>query len=66
MLFRSMEFTGGDMTLLPELMKVADNADSLGNDWNEKWAATEPYITKALEAYFANLGANPFEVNIND
>ncbi len=56
-----MEFTGGDMTLLPELMKVADNINSLGDGWNEKWAVAESYITKALEVYFTNIGVNPFE-----
>lgn len=56
-----VEFTGGNMSLLPSLMKIANNMDSLGDDWNQKWTAIEPYITKALEAYFTNLGINPFE-----
>jgi len=53
------EFTGGDMSLLPELMKIAENKDNA--QWNEKWSTIEPFITKAMESYFTNLGVDPFK-----
>lgn len=56
-----MEFTGGDRSLLPDLMKIAKNRDDAGEISNEKWSIAEPFIEKALKAYFANLGYNPFE-----
>ncbi len=55
-----MEFTGGDMSLLPKLMELADK-DTLGEAWGERWTLVEGYITKALEAYFMSSGVNPFE-----
>ena len=55
------EFTDGDMSLLPNLIKVAENNDSMGKHGSEKWLTAEPYLTAALQAYFTNLGVNPFE-----
>ena len=53
-----MDFTDGDMNLLPELSKLADNL----NDSEEKdtFELDIDFIDKALIAYFANLGYNPF------
>lgn len=56
-----VEFTGGDMSLLPNLMKLAESADSWDKKWGKKWSATEVYLQKALETYFTILGVNPFE-----
>jgi DNA-binding transcriptional MerR regulator len=56
-----MEFTGGDMSLLPSLMKLAENPQGQDGKFNEKWSVAEPFVTKALEEYFTNLGYNPFE-----
>lgn len=50
------DFTGGDMSLLPSLIEVAE-----AKGWNEKWPDTEEYLQKAMEAYFSNLGDDPFE-----
>jgi DNA-binding transcriptional MerR regulator len=56
-----MEFTGGDMSLLPGLLDIAENKNIDVEKWNEKWSKAEPFITKALAAYFADIGYNPFE-----
>ena len=49
-----MEFTGGDMSLLPELNELAcKHGDST---WKDK----QPFIEKALDAYFISLEYNPF------
>ncbi len=55
------EFTGGDMSLLPGLMKMADAAQTGSGDWNKKWAVIEPFLNRALSAYFAEIKYNPFE-----
>jgi DNA-binding transcriptional MerR regulator len=61
-----MKFTGGDMGMLPSLMKFAESKDSWDGDWKEKWSAAEPFLQSALEAYFANLGIDPFEEAASD
>ncbi len=55
------EFTGGDMSLLPGLIKMADTAHNGSEDWNKKWKAIEPFLNRALSAYFAKIKYNPFE-----
>lgn len=56
-----MKFTGGDMSLLPKLMEF-DNKINESNDEQFKQHETmNNFITPALNAYFAKLGANPFE-----
>lgn len=56
-----MEFTGGDMSQVSGLMKFAESKEDMGVSWTEKWALVEPYITKAMEAYFANIDVDPLE-----
>lgn len=57
-----VEVTGGDMSLLPKMMQFAKEKDSWASEsLREKWSAAEPYLAKALEAYFTKLGINPFE-----
>lgn len=51
-----MEFTGGDMQMLPELMKFNDSKDGWGNDWKEKQLIADDFIGKALMIYFQNQG----------
>ena len=55
------EFTGGDMSLLPGLMEMADNADTGNETWNKRWSAIEPFLTKALSEYFTKIGYDPFD-----
>lgn len=51
-----MEFTGGDMSLLPELEKFNENKNDWGNEWKEKQAEADEFIGKALRIYFKNQG----------
>ena len=54
-----MEFTGGDMSLLPKLMEFGDLQDD-HEDWSRKQALVNEYLQPALELYFQNSGINPF------
>lgn len=54
-----LEFTDGDMSLLPKLMEIG-KFDSAGNAWEEEQRVVSPYIEQALGIYFANLGVDPF------
>ncbi len=51
-----MEFTGGDMSLLPELERFGENRDNWDNDFKEKHEQIELYIGKALEIYLEKAG----------
>lgn len=55
-----MEFTNGDMSMLPKLMEVG-NIDTATNAWEEKQKIVNDYVSPALEIYFSRLGENPFE-----
>lgn len=55
-----IEFTGGDMSLLPDLQKIAENINDQGEKSNGKWPKARQFIEKALGAYFTDLGYNPF------
>lgn len=55
-----MEFTEGDMDMLPKLMAIG-NFDNPANEWEEKQKIVNGYMESALQIYFAGLGANPFE-----
>ena len=55
-----MEFTNGDMSMLPKLMEVG-NIDTATNAWEERQKIVNDYIDAALQVYFSRLGTNPFE-----
>ena len=55
-----MEFTNGDMSMLPKLMEVG-TIDTASNSWEEKQKIVNDYIGPALQVYFSRLGTNPFE-----
>ena len=55
-----MEFTDGDMSMLPKLMKVG-NIDTATNAWEERQKIVNDYVGPALQVYFSKLGVNPFE-----
>ena len=55
-----MEFTNGDVTMLPKLMEVG-NIDTATNAWEEKQKIVNDYLEPALQVYFSTLGTNPFE-----
>ena len=54
-----MEFTGGDMTMLPKLGKIG-NIDNASNEWEERQKLINDYLEPALQIYFSGLGVNPF------
>ena len=54
-----MEFTGGDMGMLPKLVEIG-SIDCAQNAWEERQKLVNSYMEPALQIYFARLGANPF------
>ena len=56
-----MEFTQGDMSLLPRLMKFDHLTDAQNQEWIQKQNEVNDYLKPALEIYFQKLGYNPFE-----
>lgn len=55
-----MEFTAGDMSILPSLMKLGEMNESK-TEWEQKQALVNAYIEKALDVYFTKLGVDPLE-----
>ena len=55
-----MEFTNGDMSMLPKLMEVG-NIYIATSAWEEKQKIVNDYLAPALQVYFSRLGTNPFE-----
>ena len=55
-----MEFTNGDMSMLPKLMEIG-NIDTAANAWEERQKIVNDYLEPALQVYFSKLGVNPFE-----
>lgn len=55
-----MEFTNGDMSMLPKLMEVG-NIGMATNYWEERQKIVNDYVGPALEIYFKRIGINPFE-----
>ncbi len=55
-----MEFTNGDMNMLPKLMEVG-NIDTATNAWEERQKIVNDYLEPALQVYFSKLGVNPFK-----
>jgi len=55
-----MEFTNGDMSMLPKLMEIG-NIDTATNAWEERQKIVNGYLEPALQVYFSKLGVNPFE-----
>jgi DNA-binding transcriptional MerR regulator len=47
------EFTGGDMSILQDIMKFGENADTWQNEnWKKKWSKTQDFLGQALGRYF--------------
>lgn len=55
------EFTDGDMSMLPQLMNLA-NEQANNNEYRNMLNALNSFIEPALGVYFSNSGINPFEV----
>lgn len=56
-----MEFTQGDMSLLPQLMKFDHLSDAQNQDWIQKQNEVNDYLKPALDLYFQKLGYDPFK-----
>ena len=54
-----MEFTNGDMSMLPKLMEYG-SIDTATNAWEERQKIINEYLEPALQVYFSRLGTNPF------
>jgi hypothetical protein len=54
-----MQFTGGNFTMVSEISKIALTHGS------DTWKRKVGFIGKALDAYFACMGYNPFEEKMN-
>ena len=50
-----MEFTNGDMSMLPKLMEVG-NIGTAANAWEERQKIVNDYLEPALQIYFSKLG----------
>lgn len=55
-----VEFTDGDMSMLPKLMEVGNFTDA-ANEWEEKQKIVQEYLEPALQIYFSKLGVDPFQ-----
>ena len=55
-----MEFTNGDMSMLPKLMEIG-NIDTATNAWEGRQKIVNDYLEPALQVYFSRLGTNPFQ-----
>ena len=55
-----MEFTNGDMSMLPKLMEIGD-IDTAANAWEERQKIINAYLEPALQIYFSKLGTNLFD-----
>jgi DNA-binding transcriptional MerR regulator len=56
-----LEFTGGDMGLLPKLIEFTEQQEGWDVQSQARWKSIGGYLTKAMQAYFINSGINPFE-----
>ncbi len=54
-----MEFTNGDINMLPKLMKIG-SIDIATTAWEERQKIINDYLEPALQVYFSRLGINPF------
>lgn len=55
-----MEFTNGDMSMLPKLMEIG-SIDNIDNELKHKQEIANSYIGLALDVYFNKMNYNPFE-----
>lgn len=55
-----LEFTGGDMSMLPRLMELG-TFEGLEHDWKKKQEIADAFLEPALSVYFTKSGINPFE-----
>ena len=54
------EFTGGNMSMLPQLMELGQFKE-IDGEWKEKQEFANEYIGQVLDVYFSKAGIIPFE-----
>ena len=54
------DFTGGDLSLLPELDKLRPEIEESDAEYWSSFTAVETWLASALGAYFGRIGHNPF------
>jgi hypothetical protein len=54
-------YIGGDMSLLPGLVKFNENRDGWDGLWRLKWERAVDYAETAMSVYFDKLGYNPLK-----
>ncbi len=59
-----LEFTGGDMSMLPELMKFNNNKQDWSKELQEKRSMADEFIGKALKIYLKNQGIEIPEMEV--
>lgn len=55
-----MEFTGGNMSMLPELVAMG-SVENAENEFDKKQKEVNDYLEPALQIYFSKLGIDPFK-----
>lgn len=50
------EFTGGDMSMIQDLVRFNSNKEEWGNEWGKKQAIIDEFIGKAIHVYLKNQG----------
>ena len=55
-----VEFTDGDMSMLPRLMEIS-NFVGMDGEWKQKQLLANTYIDPALDVYLTKLGFDPFK-----
>jgi len=57
-----MEFTGGDLSLLPKLVEITEKMNELDEEKTKGIKAANHFTELALSAYFAKLNYDPFKM----
>ena len=57
------DFTDGDMSMLPKLVKLGQ-FEGTDQKWREKQDLANVYVEQALGYYFSRLGIDPFEETV--
>ncbi|MDO4273269.1 MAG: MerR family transcriptional regulator [Eubacteriales bacterium] len=58
-----MEFTNGDMSMLPKLMEI-EKIDTTDDKWKQTQEVLNTFVSSALEAYFDDIGLDPFKEDL--
>ena len=54
-----IEFSGGDMGIIPKLTELVESLNDNDNEWKKKQDTADDFIGPALKVYFSKSGFNP-------